>query len=73
MLEKFLSVTHAITLPDLEEYNWRSNKVSDFDFVFCDFANMQIMTIIIVFPSHTVMTPQSVCMYPCILGKKTKV
>jgi len=41
MLEKFLSVTHAITLPDLEEYNWRSNKVSDFDFVFCDFVNMQ--------------------------------
>lgn len=41
MLEKFLIVTHAITLPDLEEYNWRSNKVSDFAFVFFDFANMQ--------------------------------
>ena len=41
MLEKFLSVTHAITLPDLEEYNWRSNKVSNVDFVFCDCANMQ--------------------------------
>ncbi|DBA95115.1 TPA: hypothetical protein ACH3X1_002625 [Trebouxia sp. C0004] len=31
MLEKFLSVTYAITLPDLEEYNWRSNKEALYD------------------------------------------
>ncbi|DBA69416.1 TPA: hypothetical protein ACH3X2_012829 [Trebouxia sp. C0005] len=31
MLEKFLIVTHAITLPDLEEYNWRSNKEALYD------------------------------------------
>ncbi|KAL0049946.1 hypothetical protein WJX82_001365 [Trebouxia sp. C0006] len=31
MLDKFLSVTHAITLPDLEEYNWRSNKEALYD------------------------------------------
>jgi len=28
MLEKFISITEAITLPDLQEYNWRSDKVS---------------------------------------------
>ena len=28
MLQKFLIATHAIAMPDLEEYNWRSNKVS---------------------------------------------
>ena len=28
MLGKFLAVTQAITLPDLEEYHWRSDKVS---------------------------------------------
>lgn len=41
MLVKFVSVTHAITLPDLEEYNWRSNKVCDLNFVFFEFANVQ--------------------------------
>ena len=28
MLGKFLAATHAITLPDLQEYQWRSDKVS---------------------------------------------
>ena len=28
MLQKFLIATHATAMPDLEEYNWRSNKVS---------------------------------------------